>query len=427
MRAQALAAGLAEVSPGAAADVIVVNTCTVTARADQEARQLIRRLVRAHPAARIVATGCYAQRAAAEVRALPGVSAVLGVGERDERAALIGALAGSPETKTTLAVGPARALRDFRTEAAVHFGRTRALLKIQDGCDTFCSYCIVPYVRGRSRSIPVEEAVARARRLLAVGFREIVLTGADLGSYGKDLGEPGLLETLIHALLRLGDAHRLRISSIEPNKIDPAVVAMVGAEPGLCRHLHLPMQSGSDRVLRAMRRGYTSAQYGALLAKVTRQGTVGIGADVVVGFPGEGDAEFEETYRFLEEAPVTFLHVFRYSARPGTVAACLDAPSDAAARERSERLRLLGESKSAAFRRALVGTTLPVIVEARRFSGRPVATSDVFVPVDLSHTPLAGGIVSARILRLEGNRLIGAPAEAPAEDREFVRAMGATG
>jgi len=427
MRAQALAAGLAEVAPGAAADVIVVNTCTVTARADQEARQLIRRLVRTSPAARIVVTGCYAQRAPKEVRALPGVGAVLGVGQRDDGATLLGALVGSPDAGRTKALGRIRALRDFRTVAALHFGRTRALLKVQDGCDAFCAYCIVPYVRGRSRSIPLEEAVARARRLLAAGFHEIVLTGADLGSYGRDLGETNLLAKLIQALLRLGEAHRVRISSIEPNKIDPAVVAMVGVEPRLCRHLHLPLQSGSDRVLKAMRRGYTRARYGALLASVAARGPIGIGADVVVGFPGEGDAEFEETYRFLEEAPVTFLHVFRYSARPGTAAARLDAPPDAAARERSERLRLLAESKSAAFRRALVGTTLPVIVESRRVSGRPVATSDVFVPVDLLRAPPARGIVLARILGLEGERLLGEPASAPTEDREPSRVAGATG
>jgi threonylcarbamoyladenosine tRNA methylthiotransferase MtaB len=158
-----------------------------------------------------------------------------------------------------------------------------------------------------------------------------------------------------------------------------------------------------------MRRGYTRAQYADLLARVVSRGTVGIGADVIVGFPGEGDTEFEETYEFLEEAPVAFLHVFRYSARPGTTAARLDPPAGAVARERSERLRLLAAAKGAAFRRTLVGTTLPVIVEARQVAGRPVATSDVFVPVDLSRMPTARGIVAARILRLEGDRLIGEP------------------
>ncbi len=331
MRTRVLEAGLAE-APGAAdADVVVVNTCTVTARADQEARQIIRGLNRGIPSARIVVTGCYAQRSPEELCAFPGVSAVLGIGERDDREALLQAVAGSaavPPTPATpaVAVGSARAQREFRTEAPAHFGRTRALLKVQDGCDAFCAYCVVPYVRGRSRSLPLEQALGRARRLLDAGFHEIVLTGADLGSYGRDLGEPRLLVRLVEALLRLGDGHRVRISSIEPNKVDLALVAMVGLEPRLCRHLHLPLQSGSDRVLRAMRRGYARAEYRALLERLSSRGPMGIGADVVVGFPGEGDAEFEETYRFLEEAPVTFLHVFRYSARPGTMAARWKTP-----------------------------------------------------------------------------------------------------
>src|SRR5439155_13724101 len=215
LRARILDSGFAEVPAGSAdADVVFVNTCTVTARADQEARQLVRRLHRTRPQARIIVTGCYAQSAPEELRALPGVTAVLGSAERDDAESVMRAAAG--ETPW-VRVGAARAIRDFKTAAPLLVGRSRALLKIQDGCDSFCTYCIVPYVRGRSRSLPPGEVLERARRLLETGFSEIVLTGADLGGYGRDLGGTG---ALAQALLGLGARHRVRLSSIEPNKVD---------------------------------------------------------------------------------------------------------------------------------------------------------------------------------------------------------------
>ena len=381
------------------ADVIVVNTCTVTRRADQEARQLVRKLHRDSPGARIVVTGCYAQRAPEELRGIPGVSAVLGTAEREAGEALLDAVG--------VHVGPSRSTREFTSGEALHVGRSRALLKIQDGCDSFCTFCVVPYVRGKSRSLPAVEVLERARRLLKAGFTEIVLTGADLGSYGRDLEETRALPRLVEALLGLGAGHRIRLSSIEPNKVDPDLAAMIGTEPRLCRHLHLPLQSASNPVLRAMRRGYTREAYAALLDRVTGRGPVGIGADVMVGFPGEGDAEFAETRRFLEDAPIPFLHVFRYSPRPGTAAARIGKPDDRA-RERSEELRALGDAKARAFRRSLIGSTLPVVLESGRGPLGPIAMSDLYVPVALDRDPPSRrGIINVTIQNEEGQRLFG--------------------
>jgi len=297
----------------------------------------------------------------------------------------------------------------FGTDPPLHVGRSRALLKIQDGCDSFCAYCVVPYVRGRSRSLPTAEAVERARRLLEAGFAEIVLTGADLGSYGRDLGAVHALPRLVESILALGGSHRVRLSSIEPHKVDPALVGMIGVEPRLCRHLHLPLQSGSNRILASMRRGYMREEYASLLARVTARGPVGIGADVIVGFPGEEDADFEETRRFLEDAPITFLHVFRYSSRPGTASARLPGnASDGAARERSEILRAVGEAKARAFRGSLLGGTLPVVMEQGRGRIGPIAMADVYVPVELiGDPPSKRGILHVTVVGQEGSRLLG--------------------
>ena len=400
MRARLLESGCVE--SDAAAEVVVVNTCTVTRRADQEARQLIRKIHRETPGARIVVTGCYAQRAPEELRRLPGVGAVLGTAERDVAGILIGAVHGETSGGAS---DSSRARRHFETPAPIHVGRSRALLKIQDGCDSFCSYCVVPYVRGRSRRLPPEEALGRARRLLETGFREIVLTGADLGDYD---GLAGLVERM----LALGDRdHRVRLSSIEPNKLDPGLVAMLGSEPRLCRHLHLPLQSGSDRVLRAMRRSYTAREYEDLLTRIASRATVAVGADVIVGFPGEDETDFEATLRLVERSPITFLHVFRYSPRPGTTGARLTAEvPEAVSRERAARMRAMGDTKARDFRRSLLGSTLRVVMERGLGRRGRVAMSDLYVPVELEGViDTRGGVFEVRIHDEAGDHLVGRP------------------
>ena len=411
-RARVEAAGMRAVAADEAADVVVVNTCTVTRRADQEARQLVRRIAREQPGARIVVTGCYAQRAPDELAGLPGVARVVGLHERPvitdhiSRLAHGDAPAGTATVPRRIGAGPPswkgtpgpRSRVPLLSSAASSFGRTRALLKVQDGCDSFCSYCVVPYVRGRARSLPLDEALEQGRRLLGAGFHEIVVTGADLGTYGRDFGERDLLPRLVQGLLGLGTRHRVRLSSIEPNKVHPAIVDMIGAEPRLCRHLHLPLQSGSDRVLHAMRRPYRAADYAALVRRACRRGPVGIGADVIVGHPGESDRDFEETLAFLRDLPVAFLHVFRYSPRPGTAAARLgDAVPDAIARERSARLRMLGDEKRAAFLRSLVGARLEVLAEAGGDPSYVPARSDTYAMVRVQDTSRWPGLATVEI------------------------------
>ena len=406
MRAQLEAAGMATGDDVSEADVLLVNTCTVTRRADQEARQLLRRLAREHPDARLIATGCYAQRAPEELRAIPGVSLVLGVHERERVAEHV------RDATTRVVVGPARARHALTTAAPLSFGRTRALLKVQDGCDAFCSYCVVPYVRGRDRSLPMADAVAQARRLVDAGFHEIVITGADLGSYGRQGSGPGLLPELIRRLLALGQSHRIRLSSIEPNKVDPEIVSMMGAEPRLCRHLHLPLQSGSDAVLEAMRRPYRAEDYSALLERIAARGPVAVGADVIVGFPGEGDREFEETVTFLRALPLAYLHVFRYSPRPGTVAARQPASvPPSVLRARARHVRELGEAKRAAFLRSLIGSRVSVLAEAGRVGSAIVARSDFADPVLIRGAPAWSGFRDAWIRATEGGRWAGSLAE----------------
>ncbi|HEY7727598.1 MAG TPA: tRNA (N(6)-L-threonylcarbamoyladenosine(37)-C(2))-methylthiotransferase MtaB [Candidatus Eisenbacteria bacterium] len=403
MRADLAAAGFVIVAEGEPADWAVVNTCTVTHRADQEARQLIRRVARSLPGAQIAVTGCYAQRAPEEVAAIRGVTAVLGIAERERIGERLRGRGG-------VQVAPGRAKRPFHAGAPVSFGRTRALLKVQDGCDSFCAFCIVPFVRGRSRSLPLADALEQTRRLLDAGFHEIVLTGADLGRYGWDLGDRSLLLRLLDGILSLGSGHRVRLSSIEPNKVEPALLERLGGEPRLCRHLHLPLQSGAARVLSAMRRAYTPGEYLALCERAASRGPVGIGADVIVGFPGETEADFEDTFRLLASAPVTYLHVFRYSARPGTAAARLGgAATPETVQARSERLRALGEEKARAFRASLVGAILPVLPEPGRGTGPVAGLSDVYVPVRLTGIPASPGLVRAAIAGTDGDRLVGDP------------------
>jgi threonylcarbamoyladenosine tRNA methylthiotransferase MtaB len=419
MRATLAAAGWVDAAEGEPADVVVVNTCTVTARADQEARQRIRSLAAGHPGAAIVVTGCYAQRAPEEIALLPGVARVLGTAERDRIGELLAELAAGGGTSRTDAapvqihVAPARAERKALVPSAPRsFGRTRALLKVQDGCDAFCAYCVVPYVRGRSRSLPLDAALEQARRLLDAGFHELVLTGADLGSYGRDLGRRGLLPTLVERLLELGSAHRIRLSSIEPNKIDAALAGLVGREHRLCRHLHLPLQSGAPSILRAMRRPYMPSDYAALVDGVASRGPVAIGADVIVGFPGEGEVEFEETVRFVESLPLAYLHVFRYSARPGTAAAPREAAASSVARDRSSRMRAVGERKRDAFHRSLIGATLPALVERGGDPEGLTARTDVYATVRLRGLPSVPGIVPVRVDSYEKGVLIGSEASA---------------
>ena len=409
------AAGWRRTPEWRAAEAAVLNTCSVTAAAEAEARQWIRRLRRQRPDCRVLVTGCYAQRAAAELEALPGVDWVLGNAEKPRLAAhLQQALAPAcqaegeawslaptstplwragqtPADLIHIAARPAAAARAIAAETE----RTRPTLKVQEGCNLRCSFCIIPSTRGPARSRPLEEIVIRAQRLAAGGYREIVLSGINLGHWGRDLAGQPRLAHLVETLLERTTVERLRLSSVEVMDWDERLIALL-AHPRVARHAHVPLQSGSDAVLRRMRRRYHPEHYAARLARI-RAAAPGsaIGADVMAGFPGETEAEFEESLRFIETLPLTYLHVFPYSSRPGTAAArALEDETwqpvpEAVVRRRVRRLRELSARRQEAFARGWLGRKLTVLTLTGECSGETPAISDNYLKIALAgrHAP----------------------------------------
>ena len=387
--------GYAASADANSADVIVVNTCTVTAAADLQARHSIRTIRRENPAARIIVTGCYAQRAPDELAALEGVSWVVGNSHKPEIPRLIqemgqnmaqdtapvsfpiarqGFVRLSTIARETLSMdrGPAKILtgdilekRELLVEPVEggEAGHTRPVLKIQDGCNKRCSYCVIPQVRGRSRSLAPGSAIEEIRKLCERGAREVVLSGIDLGNYGRDLAPRADLGQLLRRILDDTNVESLRVSSVEPMDVTEDLVAIFAASTRMARHVHMPLQSGSDRILAAMHRWYRAEHY-ARRAELAREllPDAAIGADVIAGFPGETEADHQATLSLVERLPLTYLHVFSFSSRPGTAAADLrkQVPEQAIAR-RARELRDLGEKKKTAFQMAQVGRTMRVL------------------------------------------------------------------
>jgi len=389
-----------EVDPGQAA-VVIVNTCTVTATADTDARKRIRQLRRRNPDCTLLVTGCYAERDAETIRGLPGVDHVIGNREK----ATIG-----PVLDHLLAGAPAVVSGDRGCDAslelppALHFGeRSRAFLKVQEGCRLACSYCVIPSVRGPSRSVRGETVVAAATSLFETGYREIVLTGVNVGDYGRDLDPPSNLATLLRRLLTVCGPNRIRLNSLEPRTVTDEIVELMAREPRLAPHLQVPLQSGSDDILRRMRRNYGVDAYMERLNRLRAAVPhAGLGADVIVGFPGEDDARFRRTYDLIASSPLNYLHVFSWSPRPGTPAA--DYPERVPVeqvKERSRALRALGEELSLRFRRGFVGRSLDaVVLGPRRSDGMLRALTGNFIEVALNPGSAArGDIVSARLTR----------------------------
>jgi threonylcarbamoyladenosine tRNA methylthiotransferase MtaB len=409
MRRALRSAGWTMLDQHASSDVVVLNTCTVTSAADSQARDAVRKIHRANPAARILVTGCYAQRAPEDLAQLPGVSWVVGNSHQTEIPRLLRELF-APHSDAPSAVGSvasfssaaidSRSARDFvplatletepmslaRGPAKILSGdifaqttmqvrplegipadRTRPILKIQDGCNNRCSYCVIPFVRGRSRSLPPAEVLGEIEKLVAAGAKEIVLSGINLGSYGRDLAPRVELANLVRRILNETALEQLRFSSIEPQDITEDFVALVTASPRIAPHFHVPLQSGSDRILRAMHRWYRAAHYAERI-QLIRSALPGaaIGADVIAGFPGETDEDFNATFDFIARLPFTYLHVFSFSARPGTKAADLGAlVSLAVTRDRARALRTVGQQKATAFRELQARRTLRALTLAR--------------------------------------------------------------
>ena len=361
------ARGFQTVPLDAAPDVVVVNTCTVTARAELSDKRAIRRAARLSPHGRVVVTGCWAQTNPGEVAALGGVDLVVGNADKPRLPDLLADLTtrGAPRVEVSDIAG---ARIDATPPRAVAEGRARAFLKIQDGCQHRCAFCIVPLARGASRSLPPAVVEEHVRALVAAGHPEIVLTGVDLGHYGADLLPRTSLAALLARLTKIDGLRWLRLSSLLPAYFTEEVLEIVTASPVIAPHFHVPLQSGSERVLRAMRRPYTVAMYRGLVERLTAAiPRLGLGADVIVGFPGETDADFAETVALVQSLPFSYLHVFPYSARRGTEAAqrASRIPASTAA-ERGRRLRDLAAGKNRRFREGMLGRAEDVLVlEAR--------------------------------------------------------------
>lgn len=418
IEAELLRRGLCREDDPAAASVVVINTCTVTGKADTEARKLIRRVRRSNPDCRLVVTGCYAELDADAILDTGGVDRVVGNrGKADLSRILdemgIGGGRSTARVSTRTAVSIATDSEGLRGDrgcdwpsslpAAVDFGdRARAFLKIQDGCDLVCSYCVIPRVRGPGRSVAPEEVETALGAIVKAGYREVVLTGVNTGDYGRDLTPRMTLRALLDRLLDRCGASRIRLNSLEPLTVTEAIIDLLATEPRLASHLQVPLQSGSDAVLRRMRRNYRRATW---LDRIERLSSavpdIGLGADVIVGFPGETDACFEETCRFIEGSPLSYLHVFSWSPRPGTPAAELpDAPGPAVTRERSARLRALGDRLSYDFRKRFEGRRLEAVVLGTRRDGRLRALTANFIEVAIEgETAASGELVDVEIHR----------------------------
>ena len=386
IRAHADAAGLN--------DTIVVNTCTVTAEAERQARQAIRRLKREHPRSRIVVTGCAAQRTPETFAAMAQVDRVLGNAEKMDPATWrAGTLFddGAP----TASVGDIARVRETAGHLVHGFdGRARAFVEIQQGCDHRCTFCVIPSVRGPNRGVPAEVVVERVRTLVSGGYREAVLTGVDICSYGNDLDHKMSLGALaLHVLTSVPDLERLRLSTVDPAAVDDDVIALLADQPRLMPHLHLSLQAGDDMVLKRMRRRHARADVAALCARArAARPDVVFGADVIAGFPTETDAMFDNTLAFVHDLGLTYLHVFPYSPRPGTAAARMPQVPAGVRRQRAARLRSAGNAALTAYLHEQVGAATTVLVE-RDDKGR----TPHYAPVRLDAPAAPGHIVPARL------------------------------
>ncbi len=382
------------------ADVCIINTCAVTARAARQSRQEIRSIIRGNPRARIIVTGCHAQTAAHEIRKIKEVDHVIGHKNKFNIAGAILASAGfqdldqepcpahrnlkkdihsSRPMEISVVQGGLKALKDPESTAcrdtqfycfspAVTGDNTRAYLKIQDGCNAFCTYCIVPYARGRSRSMPQKEVMSHLRALHQAGYAEAIITGIHTGAYGLDFKEKSSLESLLRRIVRENPIHRIRLSSVEPREFTDNIIDLMADNPIFCDHFHIPLQSGDDGILSRMKRPYDTALFADLVTKIrNKMPRAAIGVDILQGFPGETEAAFKNTFDLIESLPVTHLHVFPFSPREGTPA--FDYPDKVPRdiiRERCRIMRNLGEEKTRAFEKSHVGRSLEAIIQEKR-------------------------------------------------------------
>lgn len=462
MERQFLDRGMGRAKTARDAEIVVLNTCTVTEGADKDARASIRRLQRENPGCRILVTGCYAQRAPEELAQMPGVTWVIGNSHKHQVAEIASVSKSSfvplsdlsRKTEADVVVGDIFAHTELLAapvfEAANE--RTRPNLKVQDGCDNRCSFCVIPSVRGQSRSLPMERVIDEVRGLVESGYREVVISGINLGRWGRDLSchpssvshqekpftrDAGMprerlatkdyrLFDLVRAILEQTSLEKLRISSVEPMDWSDELISQVATSPRIAKHAHVPMQSGSDAVLRRMHRKYRPWHYREKILKIrAAMPTAAIGADVMVGFPGETEAEFTETRQMVEQLPFTYLHVFTYSRRPGTPAAeNVGQVPVAIARERNRVLREIAAEKQAAFRRSLIGATVEAITLQTGDEYSTDALTDNYLKLQVRGKLDANRWMKVVVEGVEGTALVGEVSSGLADqDRERTEVM----
>lgn len=350
------------------ADIYVFNTCTVTENAEKECRQLVRRALRNNPDAYIIVTGCYAQLRPNEIISIPGVDAVLGSNEKFKLFSLINNF--NKKDIGCIYVSPTNQLNEFGAAYTAEFNkRTRAFFKIQDGCDYKCTFCTIPLARGKSRSMEPDNVIQEFKTLIEKGYKEIILTGVNVGDYGKAHGLK--FYDLLCRMLDVNGEYRIRISSIEPNLLNDKIISLTAENEKMCRHFHIPLQSGSPDILKKMQRRYKTDNYYNLIHNVKDKiPDAGIGVDVITGFPGETEEEFIKTYEFLRDLPISYLHVFTYSERPNTPAIEMDGQVDVVERKkRTNMLRILSEKKKHLFYESMKGKPSEVLFEAENENG----------------------------------------------------------
>jgi threonylcarbamoyladenosine tRNA methylthiotransferase MtaB len=391
----------------------IVNTCTVTQKASMQSRQAIRKAIRTNPEARVIVTGCYAQTAPQEINRIDGVDYLIGHDKKLSISRLICPKGNETPDNQILSSNDIRNRRQFQLmPTAVSAGRTRPFLKVQDGCDAFCTYCIVPFARGRSRSMPLENILQSIRQLAEAEYHEVVLTGIHLGAYGRDLSPAADLAALLRRIRSLDLIDRVRLSSIEPLELTYEILQIVAESDMFCHHFHIPLQSGDDRILKRMGRPYARQVFHDLIFKIQKlMPDAAIGVDTLIGFPGENDTAFENTYNFITDLPVSYLHVFPFSVRPGTRAADFtDNVPPEVIKSRCERMRRLGLNKRASFYREFVGKTMPVLIETKRdgATGLLKGISANYLPVLIEgEDDLKNRLIDVRIKKMEGEKLFG--------------------
>ena len=394
------------------ADVYIINTCVVTNTGQRKSRQTIHRAIRKNPNALIVVTGCYPQTAAEEVKAIAGVDMIIGNQDRAQIVKLVEERLAHRQTDTLDAVHKLTASTAFEEMAAGDItDKTRAFLKIQEGCNQFCTYCIIPYARGPLRSRSLESIRTETQRLISAGFKEIVLIGIHLGCYGKENPDGPTLYDAVKTVLDVPGVQRLRLGSLESVEVEPRLLTLMQEDARFCRHLHLPLQSGCDKVLQAMHRPYTTAKFKTLLADIkTKVPDIAITTDVIVGFPGETEADFETTCKFAESCGFSKMHIFPFSARKGTPAEKFaGAVTEAVKKERADILGKIDETMHKAFLQAMVGQTAKVLFEQPAgedyFEGLTGNYQRVFVKSGGRN--MGGEILPVKITAFDGEKLLG--------------------